>query len=81
LIKPEARPSSPSVQVILDYDDTINSEKLLVAVGRKPKTDKLGLETDGLKPRRRKISVTCSRSSVRIKIDISFVLSHRYTVK
>ncbi|MFL6419361.1 MAG: FAD-dependent oxidoreductase [Nitrososphaeraceae archaeon] len=39
-----------SVQVILDDGNTINSEELLVAVGRKPKTDKLGLETVGLKP-------------------------------
>jgi dihydrolipoamide dehydrogenase len=39
-----------SVQVILDDGNTINSEELLVAVGRKPKTDKVGLETVGLKP-------------------------------
>jgi pyruvate/2-oxoglutarate dehydrogenase complex dihydrolipoamide dehydrogenase (E3) component len=40
-----------SVQVILDDGNTtITAEELLVAVGRKPKTDKLGLETVGLKP-------------------------------
>jgi pyruvate/2-oxoglutarate dehydrogenase complex dihydrolipoamide dehydrogenase (E3) component len=39
-----------SVQVILDDGNTVTAEELLVAVGRKPKTDKLGLETVGLKP-------------------------------
>ena len=39
-----------SVQIILDYGNTISAEELLVAVGRKPNTDKLGLETVGLRP-------------------------------
>jgi pyruvate/2-oxoglutarate dehydrogenase complex dihydrolipoamide dehydrogenase (E3) component len=39
-----------SVQIMLDDGDTITAEELLVAVGRKPNTDKLGLETVGLKP-------------------------------
>ena len=39
-----------SVQIILDYGNTISAEDLLVAVGRKPNTDKLGLETVGLRP-------------------------------
>jgi pyruvate/2-oxoglutarate dehydrogenase complex dihydrolipoamide dehydrogenase (E3) component len=39
-----------SVQIMLDNGNTITAEELLVAVGRKPNTDKLGLETVGLKP-------------------------------
>ena len=38
------------VQIMLDDGNTITAEELLVAVGRKPNTDKLGLETVGLKP-------------------------------
>jgi pyruvate/2-oxoglutarate dehydrogenase complex dihydrolipoamide dehydrogenase (E3) component len=34
----------------LDDGTTITSDELLVAVGRRPNTDKLGLETVGLKP-------------------------------
>jgi pyruvate/2-oxoglutarate dehydrogenase complex dihydrolipoamide dehydrogenase (E3) component len=40
-----------SVQILLDDGNTITTEELLVAVGRRPNTDKLGLETVGLKPR------------------------------
>ena len=39
-----------SVQIILDYGNTISAEELSVTVGRKPNTDKLGLETVGLRP-------------------------------
>jgi pyruvate/2-oxoglutarate dehydrogenase complex dihydrolipoamide dehydrogenase (E3) component len=39
-----------SVQIILDDANTISAEELLVAVGRKSNTDKLGLETVGLRP-------------------------------
>jgi pyruvate/2-oxoglutarate dehydrogenase complex dihydrolipoamide dehydrogenase (E3) component len=39
-----------SVQIVLDDGNTLTAEELLVAVGRKPNTDKLGLETVGLKP-------------------------------
>jgi pyruvate/2-oxoglutarate dehydrogenase complex dihydrolipoamide dehydrogenase (E3) component len=35
---------------MLDDGNTITAEDLLVAVGRKPNTDKLGLEIVGLKP-------------------------------
>jgi dihydrolipoamide dehydrogenase len=39
-----------TVQIMLDDGNNIPAEELLVAVGRKPNTDKLGLETVGLKP-------------------------------
>jgi pyruvate/2-oxoglutarate dehydrogenase complex dihydrolipoamide dehydrogenase (E3) component len=39
-----------TVQIMLDDGNIITAEELLVAVGRKPNTDKLGLETVGLKP-------------------------------
>ncbi len=39
-----------SVQIMLDDGSTVITEELLVSVGRKPNTDKLGLETVGLKP-------------------------------
>jgi pyruvate/2-oxoglutarate dehydrogenase complex dihydrolipoamide dehydrogenase (E3) component len=39
-----------SVQIALDDGNSITAEEILVTVGRKPNTDKLGLETIGLKP-------------------------------
>jgi pyruvate/2-oxoglutarate dehydrogenase complex dihydrolipoamide dehydrogenase (E3) component len=45
-----AQENSGSIQIMLDDGKTIAAEELLVAVGRKPNTDKLGLETVGLKP-------------------------------
>ncbi len=42
--------NSGSIQIMLDDGNTITAEELLVAVGRNPNTDKLGLETVGLKP-------------------------------
>src|SRR5918992_236523 len=39
-----------SVQIMLDDGNTIAAEEVLVAVGRKPNTDKVGLETVGLEP-------------------------------
>jgi len=38
-----------TVQIMLDDGNAITAEELLVAVGRKPNTDKLSLETVGLK--------------------------------
>ena len=44
--------SAPTISKIIVHSDgnTITVDELLVAVGRTPNTDKLGLETVGLKP-------------------------------
>ena len=47
---PNMQENSGSIQIMLDDGNTITAEELLVAVGRKPNKDKLGLETVGLKP-------------------------------
>ena len=44
------RAADGEVEVRLDDGDTIRADELLVAVGRRPRTDELGLETVGLEP-------------------------------
>lgn len=40
----------PPLNITLDDGTTINAQEVLVAIGRTPNTDKIGLETIGLKP-------------------------------
>ena len=42
------RPASAGLEVVLDSADVIGASHLLIAVGRTPNTDQLGLETIGL---------------------------------
>src|SRR5215831_18068889 len=41
---------SPPINITLNDGSTITAQELLVAIGRKPNTDKIGLETVGLTP-------------------------------
>jgi pyruvate/2-oxoglutarate dehydrogenase complex dihydrolipoamide dehydrogenase (E3) component len=45
-----ARDKDGTVQLVLDNGETIVADQVLVAAGRQPRTDDLGLETVGLKP-------------------------------
>jgi pyruvate/2-oxoglutarate dehydrogenase complex dihydrolipoamide dehydrogenase (E3) component len=42
--------AGPGVRVHLDAGDPVDAERLVVAVGRKPRTEGLGLETVGIEP-------------------------------
>jgi pyruvate/2-oxoglutarate dehydrogenase complex dihydrolipoamide dehydrogenase (E3) component len=48
--RPNHKQDHPPLNIKLDDGTTITADELLVAVGRTPNTDKLGLETVGLKP-------------------------------
>jgi len=48
--RPNHKQDHPPLNIKLDDDTTITADELLVAVGRTPNTDKLGLEAVGLKP-------------------------------
>jgi pyruvate/2-oxoglutarate dehydrogenase complex dihydrolipoamide dehydrogenase (E3) component len=48
--RPNHKQDHPPLNIGLDDGTTITADELLVAVGRTPNTDKLGLETVGLKP-------------------------------
>lgn len=45
-----ARDRDGTVQLVLDNGETIVADQVLVAAGRQPRTDDLGLETVGLRP-------------------------------
>jgi pyruvate/2-oxoglutarate dehydrogenase complex dihydrolipoamide dehydrogenase (E3) component len=47
--RPNHKQNHPPINIKLDDGTTITADELLVAVGRTPNTDKLGLETVGLK--------------------------------
>jgi pyruvate/2-oxoglutarate dehydrogenase complex dihydrolipoamide dehydrogenase (E3) component len=44
------RPAGDAVEVELESGETVTGDELLVAVGRRPNTDQLGLDTIGLEP-------------------------------
>jgi pyruvate/2-oxoglutarate dehydrogenase complex dihydrolipoamide dehydrogenase (E3) component len=44
------RQSAPDIAIDLDDGDTIETDELLVAVGRKPRTEAIGLESAGIEP-------------------------------
>jgi pyruvate/2-oxoglutarate dehydrogenase complex dihydrolipoamide dehydrogenase (E3) component len=48
--RPNHKQDHPPLNIKLDDGTTITADELLVAVGRTPNTDKLGLEAVGLKP-------------------------------
>jgi pyruvate/2-oxoglutarate dehydrogenase complex dihydrolipoamide dehydrogenase (E3) component len=48
--RPNHKQDHPPLNITLDDDTTITAQELLVAIGRIPNTDKIGLETVGLKP-------------------------------
>ncbi len=48
--RPNHKQDHPPLNITLDDGTTITAQELLVAIGRTPNTDKLGLETIGLKP-------------------------------
>jgi dihydrolipoamide dehydrogenase len=48
--RPNHKQDHPPINIMLDDGSTITAQELLVAIGRTPNTDKIGLETVGLTP-------------------------------
>lgn len=46
----ESAHALPPINITLNDGSTITAQELLVAIGRTPNTDKIGLETVGLAP-------------------------------